>query len=105
MIETMNKQNLQNLLTALAVEKYLFDIFGSAITTGYNPEMQTFLVRYKDTRHNALKNILECVKRATHQNPTSHPYEAINGALQTRDRLFFPSGFSVMAIQDTAARP
>lgn len=99
-METMSRQNLQNLLTALAVEKYLFDVFGSSVTTGYSPETQTLLVKYRDSRPNALKNILESVKRATHQNPTSRPYEVIGGTLQTRDRLFFPSGFSVMAIHE-----
>ncbi|MBE3131372.1 MAG: hypothetical protein IMZ54_11755 [Acidobacteria bacterium] len=103
-VDTMNKRNLQNLLTALAVEKYLFDIFGSSVITGYSPETQTMLVKYMDSRPNALKNILECVKRATHQNPTSHPYEVVEGTLQTRDRLTFPSGFSVMAIHETGAK-
>jgi hypothetical protein len=99
-MDAMNKQNLQNLLTALAVEKYLFGIFGDSVTTAYNPDMQTLLVRYRDSRPNALKNIIESVKRATHQKPTSHPYEQVNGVLQARDRLFFPSGFSVMAMKE-----
>ena len=99
-VDTMNKQNLQNLLTALAVEKYLFDIFGSSITTGYSPETETMLVKYMDSRPNALKNILESVKRATHQKPTSTPMECVEGVLKTRDRLVFPSGFSVMAIRE-----
>ena len=99
-VEAMNKQNLQNLLTALAVDKYLFDIFGDLITTGYSPDTQTFLIRYRDSRTNALKNIIESVKRATHQKPTSQAYKQVDGILKTRDRLFFPSGFSVIAIHE-----
>ncbi|MBE3109318.1 MAG: hypothetical protein IMZ46_02220 [Acidobacteria bacterium] len=99
-VEMMHKRGLQNLLTAMAVEKYLFDIFGSSIMTGYSPETETMLVKYMDSRPNALKNILESVKRATHQKPTSIPMECVEGVLKTRDRLTFPSGFSVMAIHE-----
>jgi len=98
-VEAMNKQNLQNLLTALAVEGYLTEIFGNSITTGYSPETETMLVKYQDPRPNTLKNILESVKRATHQNPISKPYALVGGVLSGHDRLFFPSGFSVMAVK------
>lgn len=99
-VEAMNKQNLQNLLTALSVEKYLFEIYGSELSTSYSPDTQTMVIKYYDPRHFALKNILECVKRATHQNPTSTPYESVEGLLRKRGRMFFPSGFSVMAVHE-----
>lgn len=99
-VETMSRRNLQNLLTALAVEKYLDEIFGSSITTGYSPETETMLVKYMDARPHVLKSILESVKRATHQKPTSAPMECVDGVLKTRDRLVFPSGFTVMAVRE-----
>lgn len=99
-VDEMNKQSFQNMLTALAVDKYLAEIFGNSITTGYSPETGTMLVKYRDPRPMALRNILESVKRATHQKPSSRPYELVAGGLQARDRLFFPSGFSVMAVKE-----
>lgn len=103
-VNEMNKQALQNLLTALAVERYLFDIYGSELAINYNPEAYAMVITYYDPRHFALKNILECVKRAVHQNPVSTRYEIVEGAIRRRDRMIFPSGFSVIAIHDYKER-
>jgi hypothetical protein len=101
-VETLNKQNLQNLLMAMAVEKSLFDIFGTSLDSGYSPETGTMLLRYKDTRSNALKNLIESVKLAVHAMPSNVRYFGAKETTSTSGaRMEFTGGFSVMAIQDS----
>jgi hypothetical protein len=97
-IETMNKQNFQNLLMAMSVDKYLFDIFGNFLTTAYSPDVSTMMVRYKDPRSNALKNIVESVKRAAMEKPSHVRYFGMKKDGTTGARLEFSGGFSVMAV-------
>ena len=101
-VETMNKANFRNLLTALNVERYLFSIFGDSLDTGYSPDTGTFVIRYKDTRPNALKNIIESVKRAARETPGRAHYFGVKGKTTSGARFAFAGGFSVMAIHKEA---
>jgi len=92
-VETMNRANFQNLLMALQIERYLFQIFGSAIDTAYSPEVGTLIVRNKDPRSNAMKNIVASVRQSVHESTIWPP--AWSGK---QARLFFPGGFSVLVM-------
>ena len=94
-VDDMNKSNLQNLLMALSVEKYLVEIFGSVVDTAYNPDVGAMLVRCRDPRSNALKNVVESVKRTAHENPGRVRYFSTDGT--SGARMEFAGGFSVMA--------
>jgi hypothetical protein len=99
-VETMNKQNFTNLLTAMSVEKYLFDIFGSSLDMAYSPDTGTMVIHYKDTRSNTLKNIIESVKTGTHKKADRARYFGVRGKTTSGARLEFTGGFSVMAIHE-----
>ena len=98
-VEMMNKQNFENLLKALSVEKSLFDMFGPSLDSGYSPDTGVFLIHYKDTRSNALKNLVESVKLAVHAKPSSVHYFGTK-ATTSGARMDFANGFSVMAIHE-----
>ena len=96
-VDEMNKQNFQNLLTALAVEKSLFDMFGASLDSKYSPDTGVFLIHYKDARSNALKNLIESVKLAAHATPGKVSYFGTKSTTSGA-RMEFNNGFSVMAI-------
>lgn len=90
-VEEMNKANFNNLLRALAVEKYLFNIFGSDVDARYNPEVGAMVVQCRDTRENAIKNVVESIKRSAGEVPRRVEYYTAGA------RMEFSGGFSVVA--------
>ena len=101
-VEEMNKANFKNLLRAFAVEKYLFDIFGSAVDTRYNPEIGAMVVRCCDPRSNAIKNVVESVKRSAGEVPGKVRY--FSTRTESGARMEFSGGFSAMVMRAVEAR-
>ena len=90
-VNAMNQANVKNLVRALAVQKYLFDIFGDKVDMAYSPETGTMQIRSKDSRLTVMRNVIESVKRAVREKPSS----VLPGR---HTRLYFPGGFSVVVV-------
>jgi hypothetical protein len=89
-VEAMHKANAENLVRALAVERYLFTVFEhKELDTAYNPEVMAVRVLYRVKGENALRNVVECVKRGAGEAPL----RVVNGEVT---HMMFSGGFSIV---------
>lgn len=89
-LDALHKSAKANLDRALAVERYLHAIYEAReVETAYNPEVSTLLVTYRVGGSNALRNVVETVKRGAGELPE---WKA-NGAVT---HLAFRGGFFVL---------
>lgn len=69
-VEAMHASASGQLDRALAVERHVGTILeGREFETAYNPEVGTLLIRYRLKGENALKNMVELVRRGAGQSP------------------------------------
>jgi hypothetical protein len=94
-VMNLNKKNLDNLLCALSVEKYIFEIFGNMIDTKYSPETSAMMVRYFDPRLQAEPNLLAAIKRAMPESPSRVQRMGARGE-DFRTHLAYPGGLSIV---------
>lgn len=94
-VMNLNKKNLDNLLRAISIEKYVFEIFGNMIETKYSPETSAMMVRYFDPRLQAEPNLLSAIKRAMPESP-SRVHRMGSRSENSRTRLAYPGGLSIV---------
>jgi len=96
-VEEMSRNGLQNLLTALEIERQLYLVFSlRELDAHYSPPTATMLITTKMLGSRALANIAQVVRTSVRMAPASIAYYGRRVAERSGMRMSFAGGLAVL---------